>query len=75
MLVAINTRLMPEEIGYILEHSGARLLVVDPTLEHLVPEDGQVETLRCGGSYEELLDAAPAGNPEPQAPGLLVAVT
>ena len=29
---------MPEEIGYILEHSGARLLVVDPTLEHLVPE-------------------------------------
>jgi acyl-CoA synthetase (AMP-forming)/AMP-acid ligase II len=66
VLVAINTRLMPEEIGYILEHSGARLLVVDPILEHLVPEDTQAEILRCGGSYEELLAAAPDGEPEPR---------
>ena len=30
--------LVPEEIGYIVEHSGARLLVVDRSLEHLVPK-------------------------------------
>ena len=67
VLVAINTRLMPEEIGYILEHSGARLLVVDPTLEHLVPEDAQAERiLRCGDSYEEFLAGAPDGEPEPR---------
>ena len=29
VLVAINTRLTSEEIAYILDHSGARLLVVD----------------------------------------------
>src|SRR3954463_15876469 len=29
VLVAINTRLAPEEIAYICDHSGARLLVAD----------------------------------------------
>jgi fatty-acyl-CoA synthase len=66
VLVAINIRLMPEEIGYILEHSGAKLLVVDPTLEHLVPESAAAEVLRCGSTYEELLAGAPAGEPEPR---------
>src|SRR5213080_1836682 len=36
ILVAINTRLNSEEIGYILEHSGARFLFVDAELEHLL---------------------------------------
>ena len=36
VLVAINTRLSPDEIRYILEHSGARLLFVDTELAHLV---------------------------------------
>ena len=31
-LVAINTRLAAEEVGYILEHSGARVVLVDPEL-------------------------------------------
>ena len=31
-LVSINTRLAPGEIAYILEHSGARILLVDPEL-------------------------------------------
>jgi fatty-acyl-CoA synthase len=65
VLVAINTRLMPDEVGYILDHSGARLLVVDPSLEQLVPDGTAVETLRCGGSYEDFLAAAPPGEPEP----------
>jgi fatty-acyl-CoA synthase len=32
VLVAINTRLSPEEVGYILKHSGARIVVVDAEL-------------------------------------------
>src|SRR5881296_4698111 len=32
VLVAINTRLNADEVGYILEHSGARLLFVDAEL-------------------------------------------
>src|SRR5256712_5090646 len=36
VLVAINTRLSSDEIGYILKHSGARFLFVDAELEPLV---------------------------------------
>jgi fatty-acyl-CoA synthase len=36
ILVAINTRLHPEEIAYILDHSGARVLLVDAELARLV---------------------------------------
>ncbi|MDX6410618.1 MAG: hypothetical protein QOE91_134, partial [Gaiellaceae bacterium] len=66
VLVAINTRLMPEEIAYILEHSGARILVVHESLRHLV-EDADVErVLVCGdgGDYEDFLAAAGDGEPE-----------
>ncbi len=37
-LVAINTRLSPGEVGYILNHSGAKVAVVDPELAHRVAE-------------------------------------
>ena len=36
VLVAINNRLASPEIGYILEHSGARVLLLDAELEPLV---------------------------------------
>src|SRR5688572_14956299 len=36
ILVAINTRLSAPEVEYILDHSGARALVVDTELAHLV---------------------------------------
>ncbi len=36
ILVAINTRLSTPEIAFILEHSGAKALVVDTELAHLV---------------------------------------
>ena len=42
-LVSINTRLAPAEIAYILEHSGARVLLVDPALAP--PLDGQLDAL------------------------------
>jgi fatty-acyl-CoA synthase len=36
ILVAINTRLSAPEVAYILEHSGAKAIVVDTELAHLV---------------------------------------
>ena len=35
-LVAINTRLNSQEVGFILKHSGSKYLFVDAELEHLV---------------------------------------
>ncbi len=77
VLVAINTRLHPHEIAAILDHSGARLLVVDSELARLVEpilgDCSQLETvvtvedvpdgLRLPGpEYEEFLAT---GSPEP----------
>ncbi len=68
VLVAINTRLTGEEIAYILEHSGSRLLVVHESLAHLV-EGAPVERLLVcgeGGDYEDFLASAGLGEPEPR---------
>src|SRR5262245_52609294 len=62
-LVTINTRLSPDEIGYILSHSGARFLFVDAELEPLVkPLDlGRLKVVRVddtgmpGDPYEDFL--------------------
>ena len=46
VLVAINTRLSADEITYILNHSGAKMLVGDTELlEKLEPTVGQFETV------------------------------
>ena len=45
VLVAINTRLSPGEISYIVEHSGARLLFHSPELAPLLAEVPR--TVRC----------------------------
>src|SRR5215211_5700885 len=66
VLVAINTRLKAEEVEYILDHSGSRVVVVDPSLAHLV-ENAPVERVLvtgAGGSYEAMLDDARDGAPE-----------
>jgi fatty-acyl-CoA synthase len=66
VLVAINTRLNAEEVRYILEHSGSRLVVVDPSLAELV-EGAPVERVLVTGAgedYEAFLDAAGEGEPE-----------
>lgn len=77
VLVAINIRLAPEELRYILDHSGAKLLFVDTELSGLVePVLGRLEAtkgivniadlLECKGldspDYEEFLRG---GSPEP----------
>jgi fatty-acyl-CoA synthase len=75
VLVPINTRLNSDEIGYILEHSGAKFVFVDRELEGLVkPLDlTGVRVIRvddtgaAGDPYEDFLAAA---SPEPCEPWL-----
>ena len=71
VLVAINHRLAGAEIGYILQHSGARYLLLDTELETLAGHAGLdgVTVIRCadtgepGDPYEEFLAAAPPVRP------------
>ena len=72
ILVAINHRLASAEIGYILEHSGARFVLVDVELDPLLaplPLRG-VTVIRRTGSvdsedpYEQFLTGASAAVPE-----------
>ncbi len=47
VLVAINTRLSAEEVHYILDHSGAKLLIADTELQKVVePIAGSLETVQ-----------------------------
>jgi fatty-acyl-CoA synthase len=70
ILVAINTRLSSDEIGYILQHSGSKFLFVDAELEGLIkPLDlGDMKVVRvddtgaAGDPYEDFLAG---GSPEP----------
>ena len=63
VLVAINTRLAPAEVGHILRHSGARVLLVDHALAPLVEplELGSLDVVRIDDSgrsddpYEQLI--------------------
>ena len=69
VLVAINTRLSSDEIGYILTHSGSRFLFVDAELEPLVkPLDlGRLKVVRvddtgaAGDPYEDFLAGGSPG--------------
>ncbi|TKG64459.1 acyl--CoA ligase family protein [Prauserella endophytica] len=64
VLVAINTRLAPAEIRYILEHSGARLLVVDAALHGSVPGDAPVREIVT------VTDPASGASPDAGAGGI-----
>jgi fatty-acyl-CoA synthase len=47
VLVAINTRLSPDEVRYICDHSGAKLIVADAELHAtLAPVAGELQTVR-----------------------------
>jgi fatty-acyl-CoA synthase len=73
VLVAINTRLGKDEVSYIVEHSGAKMVFVDAELEKLLADVDGVETVRIddtgeqGDPYEDYLAE---GSPEP-APDVL----
>src|SRR5919198_5522148 len=65
VLVAINVRLSAGEIGYILEHSGSRVLFVDRELEPVAADaPAGIEIVRLGDEYEALVSSGdPAGVP------------
>jgi len=64
VLVAINTRLAPDEVRYILDHSGARLVVADtalhPTLE---PVAASLRTVREVVAVDDTGTPATVGGP------------
>ncbi len=67
ILVAINTRLSPGEVQYILEHSGAKFLFVDQELEDLARNAASLgikiirvtDTGDSSDPYEQFLAEAP----------------
>ena len=69
VLVPINTRLAPEEMAYIVEHSGARVIVATAELAvaaSKVAADTGVRLVVAGDEhdeYERLLGSAPATDP------------
>ena len=66
-LCAINTRLAPPEVRFIVEHCGAQVLLLDPELEaagSLAAELPGLRVVRLGSEYEELLQAASPAPPD-----------
>jgi len=59
VLVMLNTRLAAGELAWIIEHCGAKVLLVDPELRHLAPERAGLQVI---DDYEGLLSTA-AGPP------------
>ena len=56
ILVPVNFRLVAEEISYIMEHSGARLLLVDPELaDALAPVECERKLIIGADADDELL--------------------
>lgn len=63
VLVPVNFRLRPDEVQYIVEHSGARVLYVDPELEDAL-KGVDCEMKFVLGTDEDLY-AAPGAEPRP----------
>ncbi|TFK41006.1 hypothetical protein BDQ12DRAFT_678730 [Crucibulum laeve] len=60
VLTPINTRLKPQEVAYILDHSGCKLILVDYEYKHLVKDTKTPfivsnDTGRAGDPYESFL--------------------
>ena len=70
ILVPINFRLNTDEVEYIVEHSGASVLLVDPDLDDLLQTVSAKERILLDGRADaELFAEAPAGAaPEPWSP-------
>jgi len=62
IVTPINTRLTSQEVTYILDHCGAKLILVDHECLHLLPAN-RVTTIVCcdtgrtGDPYEEFLSS------------------
>jgi acyl-CoA synthetase (AMP-forming)/AMP-acid ligase II len=66
VLVPVNFRLRPDEVRYIVEHSGARVLLIDPELEDSL-KDVEAEFKLVLGDDESLY-AAEGVEPKPWEP-------
>jgi acyl-CoA synthetase (AMP-forming)/AMP-acid ligase II len=67
VLVPINFRLSAEEVGYIVQHSGASVLLVDPELDESLAGVGAKHRFLLGAETDALLWPDGAGEPEPWA--------
>ncbi|MBM7808623.1 acyl-CoA synthetase (AMP-forming)/AMP-acid ligase II [Geodermatophilus bullaregiensis] len=67
VVVPVNFRLQPEEVSYIVGHSGARVLFVDPELEASLKSVEAEHRFTTGEEYEQLLryDTEPVPWSEP----------
>lgn len=66
VLVPINFRLRPDEVHYIVKHSGARVLLIDPELEETL-EDVPAEFKFVLGKDDDMFAAPPSeGGAEPR---------
>ncbi len=66
VLVPINFRLSSEEIAYILEHSGASVLLYDPDLDQTIADVSVKHRIRLDGVHDSQLTAALSRSaPEP----------
>lgn len=75
-MTPINTRLKPSEVAYIIEHSQAKLLLVDYEFKHLVaglnvPVIISNDTGRTGDPYEQFLVEGRQFSKEKGWPGLV----
>jgi acyl-CoA synthetase (AMP-forming)/AMP-acid ligase II len=66
VLVPVNFRLRPDEVRYIVEHSGARVLLVDPELDDELAEVTAEHRFVLGD--DELLYAPEGAEPRPWEP-------
>ncbi|WP_367125146.1 AMP-binding protein [Streptomyces phytohabitans] len=66
VLVPVNFRLSPDEVAYIVEHSGARVLVVDPELRDALKDVRAEHTIVLGD--DDALYAPEGVEPEPWEP-------
>jgi acyl-CoA synthetase (AMP-forming)/AMP-acid ligase II len=66
VLVPVNFRLRPDEVRYIVEHSGARVLVIDPELDETLRDVTAEHRFVIGD--DSLLYAADGVEPQPWEP-------
>src|SRR3978361_851712 len=71
VLVPVNFRLSPDEVSYIVGHSGARVLFVDPGLESSLKRVEAEHRFGTGEEYEQLMrfdvDPRPWAEPDEDA--------
>lgn len=63
VLVPVNFRLSIPEIQYVLDHSGAEVLLVDPELRHLVAEVGRTHNYVLGEDDDALWNSVVEPSP------------